>query len=715
MMIDEFCPTEEVQRLKDELRHLKLRDMNLAAYTERFNELALLCPDAVPNEKKKVELYIKWLPEIIKAKNERIAEGIKRKWEKNNQGNNNKNNSNNRDNYQNNNRHNQNNNRRQSNSRALTTAQNAGEKQAIIAPKCNRCRRCHFDQCPPKYDNYGRIGHKTKGCRSKNVTSGATVQSNVFCYECRERGHKIRACSKRADRQARKCIERGSQLFIAQVMEKEPVKKQLQDVPMICNFLEVFPDDLPGLPPHRQVEFRIELIPSAAPIARTPYCLAPSELKELSDQLKETTHFECIDYRELNKLTVKNRYPLPRIDDIFDQLQGHFEFQVMPFGLTNTPAVFMDLMNRVCKPYPDKFVIVFINDILIYSKNKEDHEEHLKIILELLKNEKLYAKFLKCDFWLSHVIDNKGVHVDPAKKYLNMRQRRWIELLSDHDCEIRYHSGKGNIVVDALSRKEREPLRVRSLVMTVHTNLPERILNAQTEAMKKDNVKAKNLGRLIKPIFEIHSNGIRFFKGRIWLPLFGGLRDLIMQESHKSYKRLTCAKVKAEHQKPSGLLQTPKIPEWKWEKIIIDFVSGLLRTPIGYDSIWTLQEALGTQLNMSTAYHPETDGQSGRTIQMLEDMLQACVIDFGSSWDRHLTLVEFSYNNSYHASMKAAPFEAFYGRKCRLPVSWREVRDSQLTGPELIRETTKKICQIKNRLGKPSEKLCGCQTQTNRI
>ncbi|GJY46013.1 putative reverse transcriptase domain-containing protein [Tanacetum coccineum] len=278
---------------------------------------------------------------------------------------------------------------------------------------------------------------------------------------------------------ARKYIERGSQLFLAQVTEKEPSKKQLQDVPVIRNFPEVFPDDLPGLPPPRQVEFRIELVPGAAPVARAPYRLAPSELKELSDQLKELlekgfirpssspwgapvlfvkkkdgSFRMCIDYRELNKLTVKNRYPLPRIDDLFDQLQGssvyskidlrsgyhqlrireedipitafrtrygHYEFQVMPFGLTNAPAVFMDLMNRVCKPYLDKFVIVFIDDILIYSKNKDEHEKHLKIILELLKKEQLYAKFSKCDFWLEsvqflgHVINNKGVHVDPAK------------------------------------------------------------------------------------------------------------------------------------------------------------------------------------------------------------------------------------------------------------------------------------------------------------
>ncbi|GJU40630.1 putative reverse transcriptase domain-containing protein [Tanacetum coccineum] len=322
--------------------------------------------------------------------------------------------------------------------------------------------------------------------------------------------------------------------------------------------------------------------------------------------------------------------------------------------------------------------------------------------------------------------------------------------------------------------------------MTVHTNLPERILNAQTNAMKEENVKAENLGRLIKPIFEARSDGIQCFEGRIWLPLCGGLRDLIMHESHKSKysihpgsdkmyqdlkklywwpnmkaeiatyvsKCLTCAKVKAEHQKPSGLLQQPEIPEWKWEKITMDFVSGLPRTPSGYDSIWvivdrltksahflpikktdsieklaqlylkeivckhgvptsiisdrdslftsrfwkSLQEAMGTQLDMSTAYHPETDGQSERTIQTLEDMLRACVIDFGSSWDRHLPLVEFSYNNSYHASIKAAPFEALYGRKCRSPVCWSEVGESQLTGPELVRETTEMIVQIKNRL-----------------
>ncbi|GJW14470.1 putative reverse transcriptase domain-containing protein [Tanacetum coccineum] len=274
---------------------------------------------------------------------------------------------------------------------------------------------------------------------------------------------------------ARKYVEQGCHLFLAHVTKKKSKEKRLEDVPVIRDF----PEELPGLPPPRQVEFRIDLVPGAAPVARAPYRLAPSEMKELSVQLQELlekgfirpssspwgapvlfvkkkdgSFRMCIDYRELNKLTVKNRYPLLRINDLFDQLQGssvyskidlrsgyhqlrikeedipitafrtrygHFEFQVMPFGLTNAPAVFMDLMNRVCKPYLDKFVIVFIDDILIYSKNDEEHEKHLKIILELLKEEKLYAKFSKCDFcldsvqFLGYVIDCSGVHVDPAK------------------------------------------------------------------------------------------------------------------------------------------------------------------------------------------------------------------------------------------------------------------------------------------------------------
>ncbi|GKE74702.1 putative reverse transcriptase domain-containing protein, partial [Tanacetum coccineum] len=162
---------------------------------------------------------------------------------------------------------------------------------------------------------------------------------------------------------------------------------------------------------------------------------------------------------------------------------------------------------------------------------------------------------------------------------------------------------------------------------------------------------------------------------------------------------LTCAKVKIEYQKPSGLLVQPKIPQWKWENITMHFVTKLPKTATGQDMFWkSLNKALGTRLDMSTTYHPETDGQSERTIQTLEDMLGACVLDFGKGWDRHLPLVEFSYNNSYHTNIKAAPFEALYGRKCQLPICWAEVGDSHLTGPEIIYETTKKIVQIKSRI-----------------
>ncbi|GJV68776.1 reverse transcriptase domain-containing protein [Tanacetum coccineum] len=497
-----------------------------------------------------------------------------------------------------------------------------------------------------------------------------------------------------------------------------------------CWTEDVFPEDLSGLPPQRKVEFRIDLVLGATPIAKYSYRLAPSEMQELSGKLQELqdkgfirpSHSPwgapvlfvkkkdgslrmCIDYRELNKLTVKNHYPLPIIDDLFDQLQGscyfskidlrsgyhqlcvheddipktafrtrygHFEFTVMPFGLTNGPAVFMELMNQVCKLYLDKFVIV---------------------------NEKLYAKFSKCEFWLQevhflgHVVNQNGIHVDPSKieavknwktpttpskirsflglagyyrrfianfskiakpltsltqknqkyvwgveqeeafqalknnlcdapiltlpdgvedfvvycdasnqglgcvlmqrgkviayasrqlkiheknytthdlelgavvfalktwrhylygtksviytdhkslqhifdqKELNMRQRRWIELFSDYECEIRYHPGKANVVADALSRKERlKPRRVRAMAVTIQIGMREKIQAAQSEALKQENILMENLHGLDQQMEKKEGESL-YFMDRIWVPLVGGMRKMIMDEAHKS-------------------------------------------------------------------------------------------------------------------------------------------------------------------------------------
>ncbi|GJW86477.1 putative reverse transcriptase domain-containing protein [Tanacetum coccineum] len=575
----------------------------------------------------------------------------------------------------------------------------------------------------------------------------------------------IISCSK-----AQEYLSKGCDVFLAHITTKEAKdeskEKRLEGVPIVRDFPEVFLEDLPGIPPARQVEFQIDLVPGVAPVAWAPYWLALSEMKELAEQLQELSDKGFIrpsfslwgapvlfvkkndgSFRSsvYSKIDLRSGYHQLRVreEDIpktaFRTRYGHYEFQVMPFGLTNAPTVFIDLMNLVCKPYLDKFMIVFIDDILIYSKNKEEHEEHLKLILELLKKEELYTKFSKCEFWipkvqfLGHVIDSKGIHVDPAKiesikdwaspksateihqflglagyyrrfiegfskiaksmtkltqknvkfdwgekeevafqlikqklcsapilalpkgsenfiiheknytthdlelgaimfalkmrrhylygtrctvftdhkslqhildqKELNMRQRRWLELLSDYDYDIRYHPGKANVVADALSRKERvKPSRVRALVMTIGM-------------LRQDLTKERLKPRVDETLC---------LNNRSWLPCYGDLRTLIMHESHKSKyyihpgsdkmyqdlkqlywwpnmkaniatyvsKCLTYAKVKAKHQKPSSLLVQPEIPEWKWEKITMDFVTKLPKTKNGYDIIWVIVDRL---------------------------------------------------------------------------------------------------------------------------
>ncbi|XP_027178078.1 uncharacterized protein LOC113777243 [Coffea eugenioides] len=278
---------------------------------------------------------------------------------------------------------------------------------------------------------------------------------------------------------ARKLLSRGAQGFLTFLINTPADKLKIEDIPLVSEYPDVFPDELVNLPPEREIEFEVNLCPGASPISKTPYRMAPAELKELKLQLqdllergfihesgspwgapvlfvkkKDGTLRLCIDYRGLNNVTIKNKYPLPHIDELFDQLQGaevfskldlrqgyyqllirkedvpktafnsrygHYEFAVMPFGLTNAPAAFMDLMHRIFKPYLDRFVVVFIDDILVYSKTREEHEKHLKEVLQTLREHQLYAKFSKCEFWLErvaflgHVISKEGIAVDPAK------------------------------------------------------------------------------------------------------------------------------------------------------------------------------------------------------------------------------------------------------------------------------------------------------------
>ncbi|KAI3682050.1 hypothetical protein L2E82_50198 [Cichorium intybus] len=648
---------------------------------------------------------------------------------------------------------------------------------------------------------------------------------------------------------ARRHFQHGGSGFVAYVLDAREKKSQQKadDIPVVRDFPDVFPEDLPGIPPERQVEFKIDLTPGAAPIAKAPYRLAPPEMLELSIQLRELldkgfirpscspwgapilfvkkkdgSNRMCIDYRELNKLTVKNRYPLPLIDDLFDQLQGaswfskidlrsgyhkmrvreedipktafrtrydHFEFVVMPFGMTNAPAAFMDLMNRVCRPMLDRSVIVFIDDILVYSRSREQHEQHLREVLETLRKEKLYAKLSKCDFWLrevqfsGHIVNKQGIMVDPAKveavmrwevpktpseirsflglagyyrrfiqnfskvavpltrltkknatfwwgeeqqqafetlqrklceapvltlpegmvdmvvccdasiselgavlmqqgrviayalrqlkpheanypthdlelgavvfalkiwrhylygvkctiytdhrslKYLmdqanlNMRQRIWLDVLKDYDCEIHYHPGKANVVVDALSHKVTGvPLRGICLKMMVVVPLLELIREAQVEASKSENQKGERIvGQLASMVKD--SRGLLTHYERIWVPKLGGVRQTLLEEVHKSKfsihpgatkmyrdlhdyywwpgmkrgvawfveRRMTCRRFKAEHQRPHGRLQPLEIPEWKWEHITMDFITKLPRTPQHMDTIWVIMDRL---------------------------------------------------------------------------------------------------------------------------
>jgi hypothetical protein len=395
-----------------------------------------------------------------------------------------------------------------------------------------------------------------------------------------------------------------------------------------------------------------------------------------------------------------------------------------------------------------------------------------------------------------------------TQKDLNLRQRHWLELIKDYDLEINYHPGKANLVADALSQKEHvhlavvaqlpdeivEDFRRLNLGIVAHTEgvtiEVESTLEQEIHKGQIGDAKIQEIQDLITegrgPEFTEDEQGTVWFKNRICVPKIDSLRETILKEAHdsdysihpgstKMYQDLkqkywwyglkrdvaahvakcdVCQRVKAEHQRPAGLLHPLKIPEWKWEEIGIDFIVGLPRTPAGCDSIWVivdrlekvahfiqvrtnytgaklaelymtwivclhgvpkkivcdrgsqftsqfwknLHESLDTQLNFSSDYHPQTDGQTKRTNQVLEDMLRACALKHGGSWDKSLPYAEFSYNNSYQASLKMSPFEALYGRKCRTPLYWDQIGEIQFFGPKLIQEAEEQVRMIRKNL-----------------
>ncbi|KAK1663150.1 hypothetical protein QYE76_051309 [Lolium multiflorum] len=594
---------------------------------------------------------------------------------------------------------------------------------------------------------------------------------------------------------------------------------RIEDIPVVNEFQDVFPKELPGMPPDREIEFTIDLIPGTTPIAQPPYKMGPKELVELKAQLDELEQKGfiqesvspwgtpvifvdkrdggrrmCGDYRNLNNVTIKNKYPLPRIQDLFDQVQGagvfskidlrsgyhqikikkedvpktafvsrygHHEYLVVPFGLTNAPAIFMNLMNKIFMKYLDKFVIVFIDDILIYSKDKEEHAKHLKIVLQILREHQLYAKFSKCKFWLDsveflgHVITKEGIAVNPSKvqsvlewkspknakeirgflgmagyyrrfiegfskiagpmtkllkkntpfvwtdecetsfqtlkeklttapvlavpepgkdytvycdasknglgcvlmqdrkKELNMRQKRWLELIKDYELTINYTPGKANVVADALSRKSTEnqpteweiPKELRKELEeaqilfiqgdTVGSIATMRIMDEMYSDLKYEIIRKqaddlfiqeeiKRIGEGKPSEFNLGEFGSLYFQKRICVPDDPEVKSIILKEAHetpysihpgstKMYMDLkemfwwnnmkreiaqyvsechTCQRVKAEHQSPAGLLKPLEIPEWKWDEIGMDFVTGLPMTSKKKDMIWVIVDRL---------------------------------------------------------------------------------------------------------------------------
>nr|GEU89009.1 putative reverse transcriptase domain-containing protein [Tanacetum cinerariifolium] len=539
-MMKEYCPDDEIQKLESEFWNHKRVGSDFDGYTARFHELARLVPHMVTPESQRVNHYIWGLASKIKQ-HVTLSKPATIQGANKNQG------------------------RDYRNEREITgknfalTILEQGQGQRQYAGqhlKCGKCNFHHSSNCPICH-RCNQVGHFTRYCTGR----ASNERPKTTCFDCGDPNHFRRNCP----RMNRATTSGGNRPNLVLAFEgntnrgnnrnraqgrafglgvaeapKDPNamtevhgehpegnlkqlktmkvnEPKLEEIPVICEFPGVFKEDLSGLPPSREVEFCIDLIPGAMPVAKSPYRLAPMEMQELSNQLKELqekgfirpssspwgssvlfmkkkdgSFHMYVDYRELNKLTFKNRCPLPRIDDLIDQLQGLR---------------------------------------MIYTDHKS----------------------------LQHIFDQKE---------LNMRQRRWIELFSDYDCKIRYHLGKANVVGDALSRKEQlKPRRARAISLTIYSSIKTRILEAQSEASKDVNTLAEMLKGLDKQL-ERKENGGLYLAERIWVPIYGNLRTLIMNEAHAT-------------RTPETLRITSTTKDYRME--MGEHHNGLHS---GYDSIW---------------------------------------------------------------------------------------------------------------------------------
>ncbi|KAA3470742.1 DNA/RNA polymerases superfamily protein [Gossypium australe] len=485
---------------------------------------------------------------------------------------------------------------------------------------------------------------------------------------------------------AQSYVKKGYEAYFAYVIDSKISERKIELVPIVCKYSDVFPEELLGLPPIREVEFGIDLLPSTTLISIAPYRMAPTELKELKSQLRELTDrgfarpsFSpwgapvlfvkkkdgtmrmCIDYRQLNKVTIKNKYSLPKIDDLFDQLKGATMFSKIDLSflghIVSASGIRVD---------PNK-----ISAILDWKPPKNVSE--VRSFLGL-------TGYFRCDASLNGlgcVLMQEGKLIAYASRQLKPHEKNYLT----HDLEL------AAIVCDA---------------------------------QKVDN-------EIMAKLAQCDSNS-----------------DLEFRVDDSNFK--------TEHQAPSGLLQPILILEWKWDKITMAFVSRLPLTPRKKYVIWVvvdrltnsthfipirydysldrlaelyiyeivrlygvplsivsdryprftsrfwkkLQEALGTELHFSTAIHPQTDGQSERIIQILEDMLKCYILEFNGMCEQYLPLIEFSYNNSFQSSIKMAPYEDLYGHKCRTPLYWTELSDYKILGVDLIKDTEQKVKVILN-------------------